>query len=126
MISYSKLGAKVWTLVEQRRASFLDNEKPWVQEIERLDAEIIAWYARVPPEVQIRDWHEEGHINSTSSYNLQRLRVWTYLRKNQVSIGLMIPAAFANRDLDTKLAACANLAHHQLDHGRTASCSSMR
>ncbi len=97
MISYSKLGAKVWTLVEQRRTSFLDNEKPWVQEIERLDAEIIAWYARVPPEVQIRDWHEEGHINSTSSYNLQRLRVWTYLRKNQVSTGLMTSVAFTKR-----------------------------
>ncbi|KAJ4150693.1 hypothetical protein LMH87_011430 [Akanthomyces muscarius] len=91
MISYSKLGAKVWTLVEQRRTSFLDNEKPWVQEIERLDAEIIAWYARVPPEVQIRDWHEEGHINSTSSYNLQRLRVWTYLRKNQIRNWLHAP-----------------------------------
>ncbi|TQV90258.1 fungal specific transcription factor [Cordyceps javanica] len=83
MISYSKLGAKVWSLVEQRRASFLDNEKPWLQKIERLDSEIIAWYSCVPPEVHIRDWREEGNINSTSSYNLQRLKVWTYLRKNQ-------------------------------------------
>ncbi|KAM3559040.1 hypothetical protein ARSEF4850_004311 [Beauveria asiatica] len=91
MISYSKLGAKVWSLVEQRRASFLDNEKPWLQDIERLDAEIIAWYSRVPPEVQIRDWREEGNINSTSSYNLQRLKVWTYLRKNQIRNWLHAP-----------------------------------
>ncbi|EGX93076.1 fungal specific transcription factor, putative [Cordyceps militaris CM01] len=91
MISYSKLGAKVWSLVEQRRASFLDNEKPWLQDIERLDAEIITWYSCVPPEVQIRDWHEEGHINSTSSYNLQRLKVWTYLRRNQIRNWLHAP-----------------------------------
>lgn len=86
MISYSKLGAKVWALVEQRRTSYVENERPWVQDIERLDSEILAWYARVPPEVQIQDWRNEGHVKSTSSYNLQRLRVWTYLRKNQVSI----------------------------------------
>ncbi|KAJ6781808.1 hypothetical protein PWT90_06440 [Aphanocladium album] len=91
MIDYSKLGAKVWTLVEQRRTSFMDNEKPWVQEIERLDAEIIAWYACVPPEVQVQDWRKEGPIASTSSYNLQRLRVWTYLRKNQIRNWLHAP-----------------------------------
>ncbi|OAA70568.1 Casein kinase II, regulatory subunit [Cordyceps fumosorosea ARSEF 2679] len=91
MISYSKLGAKVWSLVEQRRASFLDNDKPWIHDIQRLDAEIIAWYGCVPSEVQIRDWHEEGHINSTSSYNLQRLKVWTYLRKNQIRNWLHAP-----------------------------------
>ncbi|XWW98528.1 hypothetical protein V2A60_006528 [Cordyceps javanica] len=91
MISYSKLGAKVWSLVEQRRSAFLDSEKQWVQDIERLDAEIIAWYACVPTEVQIRDWREEGHINTTSSYNLQRLKVWTYLRRNQIRNWLHAP-----------------------------------
>ncbi|KAJ3475849.1 hypothetical protein NLG97_g9320 [Lecanicillium saksenae] len=91
MISYSRLGAKVWALVEQRRTAFIDNDKPWVQDIERLDAEIIAWYGHVPPEVQIQDWHKEGHVNTTSSYNLQRLRVWTYLRKNQIRNWLHAP-----------------------------------
>lgn len=54
-------------------------------EVEALDKEIIQWYESTPEEVQVQDWAKEKRMVSTPSYNLQRLRIWTYLRFNQVS-----------------------------------------
>ena len=52
-------------------------------EVEALDKEIMQWYDSTPEEVKVRDWAKERMV-STPSYNLQRLRIWTYLRFNQV------------------------------------------
>ena len=54
------------------------------EEIERLDQDIRQWYDTVPAEVRVLNWVKEKRMTSTPSYNLQRLRIWTYLRFNQV------------------------------------------
>ena len=82
MIVFSRIGAKVWKEVSHFGpvlARELQRE-----DIERLDQEILQWYETVPNEVKLRDWNKESIVASTPSYNLQRLRIWTYLRLNQV------------------------------------------
>lgn len=82
MITYSRLAAKVWRQVSHFE-SVLARELQQ-EEIERLDQEILNWYDTVPEEVKVRSWDDQGAASPPPSYNLQRLRVWTYLRRNQV------------------------------------------
>lgn len=82
MITYSRIGAKVWRQVNHF-GPVLAHELGQ-EEIERLDQEILRWYETVPEEIRVRSWDKETQITSTPSYNLQRLRIWTYLRFNQV------------------------------------------
>jgi hypothetical protein len=83
MITYSRLAAKVWRQVSHFEPVLARELRE--EEMERLDQEIIEWYDSVPDEVKVRNWDKERHMASTPSYNLQRLRIWTYLRFNQVS-----------------------------------------
>lgn len=82
MISYSRLSAKVWRQVSHFGPVLAREHRQ--QDLEQLDREIIQWYDRVPEEVKLARWDKEYPVISTPSYNLQRLRVWTYLRLNQV------------------------------------------
>lgn len=82
MITYSRIGAKVWRQVNHF-GPVLAHELGQ-EEIERLDQEILRWYETVPEEIRVQSWDKETQITSTPSYNLQRLRIWTYLRFNQV------------------------------------------
>lgn len=83
MITYSRIGAKVWRQVSHFDAVLARELRQ--EEIDNLDGEILQWYETVPDEVKVRDWDKEKQMSSTPSYNLQRLRIWTYLRLNQVS-----------------------------------------
>lgn len=83
MITYSRLGAKVWRQVSHF-GPVLAREFGKA-EIDTLDREILQWYESIPEEIKVRNWDKEKQITSTPSYNLQRLRIWTYLRLNQVS-----------------------------------------
>ena len=83
MITYSQIGAKVWRHVSHHGPVLARELRQ--EEIERLDQEILNWYETVPGEVKVRNWDKERQMASTPSYNLQRLRIWTYLRFNQVS-----------------------------------------
>jgi hypothetical protein len=83
MITYSRLGAKVWKQVSHF-GPVLARELSQ-QDIGNLDREIIDWWKSVPEEVRMENWDKEKRMTSTPSYNLQRLRIWTYLRFNQVS-----------------------------------------
>lgn len=85
MITYSRIGAKVWRQVSHF-GPVLARELGQ-EEIDRLDQEILRWYESVPEEIRVRNWDKESQMTSTPSYNLQRLRIWTYLRFNQVSWG---------------------------------------
>lgn len=87
MISYSRLGAKVWKQV-CHFGPVLARELQ-LDEIARLDCEIRTWYESVPEAVKQRNWSKDMKrmSSSTPSYNLHRLRIWTYLRFNQVSLG---------------------------------------
>lgn len=82
MITYSRLGAKVWRQVAHF-GPVLARELRY-EDMEQLDQEILQWYEHVPEEVKLRNWDKEKQMTTTPSYNLQRLRVWTYLRYNQV------------------------------------------
>lgn len=82
MITYSKLCAKVWRQV-MHFGPILARELRQ-EEIENLDKDILKWYETVPEEVKVRSWDKDRHMTLTPSYNLQRLRIWTYLRLNQV------------------------------------------
>lgn len=82
MITYSRIGAKVWRQVNHF-GPVLAHELGQ-EEIERLDQEILRWYETVPEEIRVHSWNKETLMTSTPSYNLQRLRIWTYLRFNQV------------------------------------------
>ncbi len=89
MVTYSKLGAKVWRQVSHF-GPVLERELRQDQ-MESLDQEILGWYESVPEEVKLRNWDKEKKMTSTPSYNLQRLCIWTYLRFNQIRIWLYTP-----------------------------------
>ncbi|WYZ35681.1 hypothetical protein EsH8_X_000328 [Colletotrichum jinshuiense] len=89
MITYSRLGAKVWRQVAHF-GPVLARELRY-EDMEQLDQEILQWYENVPEEVKLRNWDKEKQMTSTPSYNLQRLRIWTYLRFNQIRIWLYTP-----------------------------------
>ncbi|GFP54776.1 uncharacterized transcriptional regulatory protein C530.08 [Trichoderma asperellum] len=89
MITYSRIGAKVWRQVNHF-GPVLAHELGQ-EEIERLDQEILRWYETVPEEIRVHSWNKETLMTSTPSYNLQRLRIWTYLRFNQIRTWLYTP-----------------------------------
>jgi hypothetical protein len=84
MITYSRIGAKVWRQVAHFGPVLARDLRS--TELENVDQELLQWYEQIPEEVKVRNWDKEKHITSTPSYNLQRLRIWTYLRLNQVSV----------------------------------------
>lgn len=83
MITYSRIGAKVWRQVSHSGPVLARDLRS--EELESVDQELLQWYEQIPEEVKVRNWNKEKQITSTPSYNLQRLRIWTYLRLNQVS-----------------------------------------
>jgi hypothetical protein len=89
MVTYSRLCAKVWRQVSHFGPVLAQELRQ--EEIERLDQEILQWYDSVPEEVKVRNWDKEKQMTSTPSYNLQRLRIFTYLRLNQIRIWLYTP-----------------------------------
>ncbi|CEI60542.1 unnamed protein product [Fusarium venenatum] len=89
MITYSRIGAKVWRQVAHFGPILARDVRS--EELESVDQELLQWYEQIPEEVKVRNWDKEKHITSTPSYNLQRLRIWTYLRLNQMRIWLYTP-----------------------------------
>ncbi|WKT47775.1 hypothetical protein QSH57_012680 [Fusarium oxysporum f. sp. vasinfectum] len=89
MITYSRIGAKVWRQVAHFGPVLARDLRS--TELENVDQELLQWYEQIPEEVKVRNWDKEKHITSTPSYNLQRLRIWTYLRLNQMRIWLYTP-----------------------------------
>ncbi|KAK5995230.1 putative transcriptional regulatory protein [Cladobotryum mycophilum] len=89
MITYSRIGAKVWRQVSHFGPVLARELRH--EEIERLDQEILAWYDGVPEDIRVQKWDREKQMTSTPSYNIQRLRIWTYLRLNQIRTWLYTP-----------------------------------
>ncbi len=81
MITYSRLAAKVWKQVSHFGPVLARELRR--EEIENIDAEILRWYESVPGEIKISAW-ERDEQQVVASYDLKRLRIWTYLRLNQV------------------------------------------
>ncbi|KAF4504603.1 hypothetical protein G6O67_008036 [Ophiocordyceps sinensis] len=101
MITYSRLGAKVWRQVSHFGPVLARELRQ--EEIDKLDGEILQWYETVPDEVKVRHWDKEKLMTSTPSYNLQRLRIWTYLRLNQIRIWLYTPILYSATSIMSNL-----------------------
>ncbi|KAF4595509.1 fungal specific transcription factor domain-containing protein [Ophiocordyceps camponoti-floridani] len=86
MITYSRLGAKVWRQVSHFGPVLARELRQ--QEIEDLDHEILHWYETVPEEIKVRNWAKE---KSVTTYDVLRKKIWTYLRFNQLRIWLYTP-----------------------------------
>lgn len=83
MVTYSRLCAKVWRQVTHFEPVLARELRQ--EEIECLDQEILQWYESLPEEVKLRDWSTQTQQRVMGgAYNLERLRIWTYLRLNQV------------------------------------------
>ncbi|CAK7227128.1 hypothetical protein SBRCBS47491_006464 [Sporothrix bragantina] len=89
MITYSRLGAKIWSLVDFFEPAIIRDLKR--EEFESLDREILQWYDSVPERVRISNFDRELPLPSTPSYNIERLQIWTRLRLNQIRIWLHTP-----------------------------------
>ncbi|KAI5464794.1 hypothetical protein BGZ63DRAFT_350607 [Mariannaea sp. PMI_226] len=89
MITYSRIGAKVWRQVSHFGPVLARDLR--AEDIETVDKEILGWYELVPEEIKVRNWDKDKHLALSPSYNLQRLRIWTYLRLNQMRIWLYTP-----------------------------------
>ncbi|EFX00596.1 fungal specific transcription factor domain containing protein [Grosmannia clavigera kw1407] len=89
MITYSRLGAKIWKLVDFFEPAIVRDLQR--NEVDALDDEILQWYDSVPAEVRISAFDRDLPLPSTPSYNLQRLQIWTRLRLNQIRIWLHTP-----------------------------------
>ncbi|KAI0545150.1 fungal-specific transcription factor domain-containing protein [Xylaria curta] len=96
MITYSKLSGRVWRFVRYFDAE-VKMDGP-VDDIEDLDQLIKNWYNELPKEVQLplSDWEDlpqylSPPVNSHKEYDMQRLKIWTWLRYNQIRMWLFTP-----------------------------------
>jgi hypothetical protein len=89
MIGYSRLGAKIWKLVDYFEPAVIRELKP--HDFEELDREIMAWYESVPEQIKTGPLDGDKMPIPTGPYDLQRLRIWTRLRLNQVRPAMVEP-----------------------------------
>lgn len=94
MITFSKLCAKVWRLVDCYDPLLLENMQP--NDFERMDQEILNWYDSVPEEIKIDGLKTQIPIPGTPTYDIDRLQIWTRLRLNQVGLALGLKLSRAN------------------------------
>ncbi|KAK4654391.1 hypothetical protein QC762_404120 [Podospora pseudocomata] len=90
MVGYSKLAAKIWGLVDCFEPAVIRGLK--AHNFEPLEQEIWEWYESVPVEIQT-DPSDGDRIAMPSgpTDKVQRVRIWTRLRLNQVRIWLYTP-----------------------------------
>lgn len=89
MITFSKLGTKIWKLVDYFDSVLIRDLKP--EDFESLDREILEWYETIPEDIKITGLSHQLPSPSTPSYNIERLQIWTRLRLNQIRIWLYTP-----------------------------------
>jgi hypothetical protein len=83
MITFSRVCAKVWKLVDFFDPIVMFGEMQR-SDFEQLDREILDWYNSVPEEIKIDGLTTQIPIPGTSTYDTDRLQIWTRLRLNQV------------------------------------------
>jgi hypothetical protein len=82
MIGYSRLSAKIWRLVDHFEPAVVRELRP--HDFEELDREIMEWYETVPEEIKSGPLDVDKMPVPSGPYDLQRQRIWTRLRLNQV------------------------------------------
>ncbi|KAK3303146.1 uncharacterized protein B0T15DRAFT_264936 [Chaetomium strumarium] len=90
MIGYSRLSAKIWRLVDHFEPAVVRELRP--HDFEELDREIMEWYETVPEQIKSGPLDVDKMPVPSGPYDLQRQRIWTRLRLNQVRIWLYTPA----------------------------------
>lgn len=83
MITFAKISSNVWRLVDYFDSVLIRDLKR--EDFEKLDRDILGWYETVPESIRINNLGNHIPVPGTSTYNVQRLQVWTRLRLNQVS-----------------------------------------
>lgn len=89
MVNFSKLGAKIWRLVDYFEPAVIRDLRP--EDFEQLDREILDWYETVPEEIKVTSLNREIPMPSGPAYDTKRLQIWTRLRLNQMRIWLHTP-----------------------------------
>ncbi|KAK4155608.1 protein STB5 [Chaetomidium leptoderma] len=89
MIGYAKLGAKIWRLVDSFEPAVIWELK--LHNFEVLDRDIMEWYESVPEEIRSGPLDVDKMPVPSGPYDVQRARIWTRLRLNQVRIWLYTP-----------------------------------
>ncbi|KAL2063126.1 hypothetical protein VTL71DRAFT_6198 [Oculimacula yallundae] len=85
MISYSRIGSKVWRSV----CSFSPNPAPTMvpEDVGYLDYQVLQWQKNIPSELQL----PSASAPQTSSRAIHRLQILLYLRSNQMRILIYRP-----------------------------------
>lgn len=89
MIEFSKISSNVWRLVDYFDSVLIRDLKR--EDFEMLDHEILEWYGTVPDSIRISNLGNHIPVPGTSTYNIERLQIWTRLRLNQIRIWLYTP-----------------------------------
>ncbi|KAB5566312.1 hypothetical protein GE09DRAFT_1106285 [Coniochaeta sp. 2T2.1] len=89
MITYSRLGAKIWRLVDYFEPAVVRELQR--KDFDQLDNEILDWYKTVPEEIKVASLSRIVPMPSGPAYNTERLQIWTRLRLNQIRIWLHTP-----------------------------------
>ena len=85
MIGYSRVAAKIWRLVDYFEPAVVRELKP--RDFEELDREIMEWYDSIPEDIKMGPLDADNMTMPAGPlFDIQRLRIWTRLRLNQVSL----------------------------------------
>ena len=97
MISYSRIGSKVWRSI----CSFAPIPNPAlnIEEIGYLDYQIIQWQKSIPPELQL----PTASSTQTQSRAIHRLQILLYLRANQMRILIYRPVLHSTSSIQENL-----------------------
>ena len=88
MISYSKIGSKVWSGIANTSNGQLNIN---VEELEYLDFQVINWVRELPPSLQFNHPVNGQQENEAATRSGYRLRLLLYLRANQMRILIYRP-----------------------------------
>jgi hypothetical protein len=112
MIGYSRVAAKIWQLVDYFEPAVIRELKP--TDFEERDREILEWYETVPAAVRADPSGGDKFHLPSGPHDIQRLRIWTWLRLTQVRIWLYTPVLHSA----TSIAENKSLAHKVVEMSR--------
>jgi hypothetical protein len=96
MISYSRIGSKVWRSI----CSFSPSPTPFnIEEIGYLDYQILQWQKSISPDLQL----PTASASQTSSRAIHRLQILLYLRANQMRILIYRPVLHSASSIQENL-----------------------
>ncbi|KAG8169691.1 hypothetical protein KVR01_000436 [Diaporthe batatas] len=102
MVTFSRVCAKVWKLVDFFDPTIMRQIER--AQFEELDKEILDWYEKSVPEgIKIDGLTAHVPIPGTPTYDNDRLQIWTRLRLNQIRIWLYTPILHSSTSISNNL-----------------------